>query len=187
MHRHEHDLRTTLCAALLVLTALTAPAPATAREGDPLTGGADPAGLLETLARAVQDRDTRAYADCLADSFSFTPYAGAVADHPDFDWDRWDRARELEFASRWLREHGGGQLDLSSVRDRAGGGLDRAEWTIDYRLKAIGAEFQAQAAFVMIRRDQRWYLREWVDLAPVSDGRDGLLHTSGEARAVVMR
>jgi len=166
------------------LVPLAAVRTAGAAEGDPLTGGMDPADLLATFQQAARDRDVAVYADCLADSFSFTPYSGAVADFPDFDFDGWDRARETAFARDWLLLRGGGSLDLSRVVQRVDVGLDRAEWDVDYRM---GVGYGGRATMVMIRRGQRWYLSEWIDTAAASDERGDFLPTSGELRAMVMR
>lgn len=175
-------------AAVLAVSAILAVAHVRAEDPlRPMTGAGSPSEVLSRLQTAVENRDPQGYADCLADTFRFTPYSGVVAAYPDIKWKQWHNAQEFEFV-RWLcspaRKAELHLLDEVLDRGIQSGGV--SDWEIVYTLLVDGTAFKGRATLHFVKIRQLWYLESWIDTR--QEPWQGLLvATSGAARASFTR
>lgn len=153
----------------------------------PMTGAESPSAVLGKLQSAVNTRDEKLWADCLVDTFRFTPYAGVVASYPKLKWDEWGFAREMNFV-RWLLSPARKvDLDLlGNVIERGMQSRGKSEWEIVYTLTVDGTTFRGRATLGFVEIRSLWYLAEWTDTRQeLYEG--ALAPTSGEVRAAIER
>jgi hypothetical protein len=175
-----------LVVALAVASALAAFASSDERIR-PMTGAESPAQVLGKLQTAVSTRDRELWADCLVDSFRFTPYAGVVASYPQINWDEWGLARELNFVEWLLSPARKADLDLlGHVIERGIQSRNKSEWELVYTLTVDGTTFRGRATFRFVEIRSLWYLASWTDTRQELYD-NTLAPTSGEVRASIER
>ncbi|MFO7609364.1 MAG: hypothetical protein R6X35_09250 [Candidatus Krumholzibacteriia bacterium] len=163
------------------------PAAAATEPRRPFSGAATPGGVLARLEAAVAARDSRDYAECLADTFRFVPHLAVVAAYPAIPWHGWGRALEAGFA-RWLCHpaHGATLSLVAGVLERGSQAGGHSWWEVVYAIDTRGDRFGGRATLGLVERNQSWYLESWEDTGPAPDA-TALEPTSGEARALSTR
>jgi hypothetical protein len=174
-------------AVAVLVTAVLAAAAGGEEKIRPMTGAESPAAVLGKLQTAVDTRDRELWADCLVDSFSFTPYAGVKAAYPDLKWDEWGLARELNFVQWLLSPARKVNLDLlGDVIERGIQSRGQSEWEIVYTLVIDGTTFRGRATLRFVEIRSLWYLESWIDTRQELHG-GTIAPSSGEARASIER
>lgn len=153
----------------------------------PMTGGETPAEVLGKIQTAVHTRDRELWADCLVDTFRFTPYAGVVASYPDLKWEEWGFTRELNFINWLLSPARKVDLDLlGNVIERGIQSRGKSEWEIVYTLTVDGTTARGRATLRFVEIRSLWYLASWTDTRRELY-ENVLAPTSGAVRASIER
>ena len=161
------------------------PPPAPSGESSPRfgSGGFDPEELLRLIELSYNQTDRMAYERCLADTFSFEPYAAVAMDYPRQDLSHWDLEREIDFIRRLFTP--GRKIVLTlpvSIRHRGIPANNHAVWEVDYLVRVDDSDFAGAAILGMVRFEKNWYLESWADVTETAVG-GRQVETSGALRA----
>ena len=151
------------------------------------SGGFDPEELLRLIELSYNQTDRMGYERCLADTFSFEPYAAVAMDYPRQDLSHWDLERELDFTRRLFTPGRKVVLTLPvSILHRGIPANNHAVWEVEYLVRVDDTNFAGAAVLGLVRVEKNWYLESWVDVTETAvDGRRA--ETSGALRAQYTR
>lgn len=178
-----------LALVLILAGCGSVPPPATA-EGPSTrfgSGGFDPEELLRLIELSYNQTDRMGYERCLADTFSFEPYAAVALDYPRQDLSHWDLERELDFIRRLFTP--GRKIVLTlpvTIRSRGIPANNHALWEVDYLVRVDDTDYAGASILGMVRIEKNWYLESWVDVTENAvEGQRA--ETSGALRAQYTR